>query len=103
MHYDDRAMRARWTQTQRDGEAVIAYLTDQPDHEATHVMVSGGIDGDQPGVTRPGSVTTEHGFPQVQVTFDDRSTFGFHAARLAPYTPIRITDNGHVLCAVCHA
>lgn len=101
MHYDDDDMRARWDQTQTDGMAVLAYLTAQPDHEATTVMVSGGIDGDQPGVTLPGTGSVNAGFPRAIVVFDDGSTFGFHAARLAPYTPIRYDDDGTVICATC--
>lgn len=107
MHYDDADMRALWKQTQQDGEAVLAYLTDRPDHEATTTVIVAGsiIRGGSPdtGTVIPGSMTVEHGFPQVRVMFDDGSEFGFHAARIAPYTPIRYADDGTVLCAVCHA
>lgn len=93
--------RAAWKQTQLDGLAVLAYLTDQPDHEATPVMVTGGLNGDEPGTVIPGTPTLEHGFPRVTVRFHDGSVFSFHAARVAPYTPIRYTDNDTVLCANC--
>lgn len=112
MHYDDPDMRALWRETQEHGAAIVAYLTGPvadytytgPDHEATPVMVSGHPDGDQPGTVVPGTVNLDdHGFPYAEVIFDDGSTFGFHAARLAPYTPIRYGDDGTVMCAVCHA
>lgn len=95
-------LHARWNQTQRDGMAVIEYLTSEPDHEATTVMVAGGYWGDEPGTVVPGTVGVEHGYPRAEVIFPDGSTFAFHTARLAPYTPIRLTDDA-VLCAVCHA